>query len=504
MSAIEERATEEWTGIGPDKRGTYLFLRADEISVSKNVRKAFDDDRLKELAESLKEYGVLQPLVVRRLEGKYGPAYELVAGERRLRAAKIAGLDKVPCRVVDLTAKQAAEVQLLENLQRQDLNPMEEAQALSDLMSEHGYTQEQLAAKLGKSQPWVASRTKLLTLPEKAAGLITRGIMSPSHGEALSPYVKAVPESVERIVSKFETQSIPVARLRDELEEDIRRHYRPVHCGYCGYHEKALFDVGPCQSCAKTIRVKPYAHSDVKPDPWCTDVKCWETKQTAAKEALVSPASDVVDTKKLKWDEFERFSGGRAWSDCTLCPSLKIDQNGHNVCLNPKCYRKHTLADEKAAQRTKEEQWRAQVDEIVAECRRQGLVNAFLQLPRRLQVYLAGSILLEFDPSYDFKSREWRREKLGWDKGAPETREAKGTRWQEFAETLHLIPAEKLAEYVFEWLALDRVTNAWRGMQPLEYLLGMKLTADKAEDEEQELDDIDDDLDDHEEADPND
>ena len=131
-----------------------------------NPRKAFDQAALDELAASIKEVGILQPLVVVVDHERDG--YRLIAGERRWRAAKLAGLETVPVIAREITAAQEAEAMLVENLQREDLDPIEEASALKGLLSDHGYTQEQLAGKLGISQAHIANRTRLLRLPESA------------------------------------------------------------------------------------------------------------------------------------------------------------------------------------------------------------------------------------------------------------------------------------------------------------------------------------------------
>lgn len=159
-----------------------------------NPRKHFDADKLQELAESIKACGIVQPIVVVERAVKTGSAtevrYQLVAGERRWRAAKLAGLETVPAVVRDLTEQQVMEVMLLENLQREDLNAIEEAKAYGRLIAESGWTQEELGGKIGKSQGYIANRLRLLDLPEEVQENISRGILSPSQGRALLKYVR--------------------------------------------------------------------------------------------------------------------------------------------------------------------------------------------------------------------------------------------------------------------------------------------------------------------------
>lgn len=144
-------------------------------------RKVFSADAIEELSQSIQEYGILQPLIVRKsIKG-----YEIVAGERRFRAAKAAGLKKVPAIIKSLDDEKMMELALLENLQREDLTPIEEAQAYSNLMKELDITQEILAKRLGKSRSHIANLVRLLTLPPEISDLINHGELSMGHGRAL-------------------------------------------------------------------------------------------------------------------------------------------------------------------------------------------------------------------------------------------------------------------------------------------------------------------------------
>lgn len=135
-------------------------------------RQTFDDEKLQELAQSIREHGILQAVVVSPIgEG----SYYLVAGERRLRAAKIAGLNSVPAIVKSLDRKAMLEIALIENLQREDLNPVEEARAYKKLMQEYNYTQEELARRIGKSRPSIANSIRLLSLPDELLELLAQG-----------------------------------------------------------------------------------------------------------------------------------------------------------------------------------------------------------------------------------------------------------------------------------------------------------------------------------------
>ena len=144
-------------------------------------RKIFDDEALEELSASIKEHGVLQPIVVR----KKISGYEIVVGERRFRASKLAGKTHIPAIVRELTDQQMQELAILENLQREDLTPIEEAEAYQSLIQNLHFTQEELAVRLGKSRPHIANHIRLLSLPTDVRDAITSGKLSMGHGRAL-------------------------------------------------------------------------------------------------------------------------------------------------------------------------------------------------------------------------------------------------------------------------------------------------------------------------------
>lgn len=158
-------------------------LRIMEIEPNHNQpRKDFDEKALSELAESIEQHGVLQPLVVRPLANG---SYQLVAGERRWRAARIAGLTEVPVVIKELTNEEVIEIAMIENLQREDLNPLEEALGYRYMMDELKITQEQAAEKVGKSRPAVANALRLLKLPNEVQEMVKNNLISPGHARAL-------------------------------------------------------------------------------------------------------------------------------------------------------------------------------------------------------------------------------------------------------------------------------------------------------------------------------
>lgn len=176
-------------------------------------RKEFEPTAIEELAQSIKEHGIIQPLIVRKsIKG-----FELVAGERRLRAAKAVGLMKVPAVVKAYSDQQLMEIALIENLQREDLNPLEEAEAYEKLIAHHSYTQEQLAQKIGKSRPHVANMLRLLQLPKKIREMVSVSALSMGHARALLSVEK---ESVQlQLANDVVNKGLSVRQLEELVKQ---------------------------------------------------------------------------------------------------------------------------------------------------------------------------------------------------------------------------------------------------------------------------------------------
>jgi len=144
-------------------------------------RQEFKEESLEELTNSVKEYGVIQPIIVRKKENRY----EIIAGERRWKAANAANLDEIPCIIKKVNDKEAMKLALIENIQRQDLNPIEEARGFKSLMDEHNLTQEEVGKAVGKSRSYIANAVRLLNLDQKTMEYISTGKISSGHGRAL-------------------------------------------------------------------------------------------------------------------------------------------------------------------------------------------------------------------------------------------------------------------------------------------------------------------------------
>jgi ParB family chromosome partitioning protein len=215
--------------------GRVLFVPPEAIRPNPSQpRRVFDQTGLQELADSIVQYGVLQPLTVRRRDG----GFELVAGERRLRAAKLAGLGEVPCILLGVDDAQSGMIALVENLQRRDLDFIEEAQGLARLMRLYGLSQEQAAAKVGKSQSAVANKLRILRLSPQVLGQLRQHHLSERHARALlrldseEDQLAVVAEAVRRqmnvagteqyIESLLARKNVPRRGIRKYLVRDVR------------------------------------------------------------------------------------------------------------------------------------------------------------------------------------------------------------------------------------------------------------------------------------------
>lgn len=210
-------------------------LNINEIIPNKEQpRKTFDQTALEELADSIRQHGVLQPLLVRPLPNG---AYQLVAGERRWRASRLAELKEVPVIIKELTDTEAMEIAIIENLQREDLNPIEEAEGLQTLIDKCGFTQEEVATSVGKSRPAITNALRLLKLPEDVREMTKKGEISAGHARALLSFDsqalmqevaakivsdKLTVRDVEKLAKRPKTAETKKApRLRDSIYDEV-------------------------------------------------------------------------------------------------------------------------------------------------------------------------------------------------------------------------------------------------------------------------------------------
>lgn len=209
---------------------TAVAIRIDELEPNRaQPRKSFDDESIAELADSISQHGVLQPLLVRPL---IGGGYQIVAGERRWRAARMAGVKEVPAVVRDLSESEVMQLALIENLQREDLNPLEEAGGYQALIEEYGFTQEDVARTVGRSRPAVANALRLLALPEDLRELVSEGVLSAGHARTLLAFPDE--ESMRRAAKLAVEQELSVRQLeklaqsaKEQLEEQEEKRESP-------------------------------------------------------------------------------------------------------------------------------------------------------------------------------------------------------------------------------------------------------------------------------------
>ena len=199
-----------------DAEGELLLLPVSRVEPREaQPRKSFDEEALQALADSIAQYGLIQPIVARKLDSGY---YQIIAGERRWRAARLAGLSEVPVRVLTADDRRTAELALVENLQREDLNPIEEAKGYKTLMEDYGLTQEETARSVGRSRPAVANALRLLSLSPAVMELVEKKELSAGHARALLPLgseklqLEAAREVLKKSLSVRRTEQL-AARL---------------------------------------------------------------------------------------------------------------------------------------------------------------------------------------------------------------------------------------------------------------------------------------------------
>ncbi len=217
LSALFNDTDEAYEHATAGEAGVTELLLDDLYPNPDQPRKAFDENAMNDLANSIREHGVISPIVVSRSpDGRY----MIIAGERRYRAAKMAGLDRIPAIVRSYSEKEIQEISLIENLQREDLNPIEAAYGMKKLMEEYNLTQEVLAERLGKSRPAIANTLRLLTLSEEVIALVREGKLSSGHARTLVPVPKEEQAELAR-------QCVKEGWSVREMERAVKLHLNP-------------------------------------------------------------------------------------------------------------------------------------------------------------------------------------------------------------------------------------------------------------------------------------
>lgn len=200
-----------------DNASKVMYIDINQIKPNENQpRKHFNEDKIQELSSSIIEHGIIQPLVLRKIDEK---RYEIVAGERRWRAARAAGLEKVPSIIRDFTDEENMIIAIIENMQREDLNSIEEAEGLRQMIETYGFTQEEVSRSVSKSRPYITNALRLLKLPENIQEKLASGQISPGHGRAL---LAAKDKSYqEKLCDKIINEGLSV-RKTEELANNFK------------------------------------------------------------------------------------------------------------------------------------------------------------------------------------------------------------------------------------------------------------------------------------------
>ena len=201
-----------------EKASLYLPISQVE-SCAGQPRKQFDPDALADLADSIREHGIIQPLTVRKLQSGY---YQIIAGERRWRAARMAGLDQVPAIVIEADDRKAMELAMIENLQREDLNPMEEAEGYRQLMEQYNLTQEETAQRVGKSRSAVANALRLLNLCPSVRAMVEDGRLTSGHARTILPLSSALQKKAADAVLKSDLSVRQTELLVKKLTAEVK------------------------------------------------------------------------------------------------------------------------------------------------------------------------------------------------------------------------------------------------------------------------------------------
>ena len=281
--------TAENTSEVSDNKGT-AYVRLSLLEPNKSQpREVFDDDALNELADSIRENGVLQPILVRPLDNG---GYQIVAGERRWRASKIAGLTEVPVFIKDLDDKQTMQIALIENIQRQDLSPVEEAAAYQNLMDSYGMTQQEVAKAVGKSRSAVANSLRILSLCDEVKKMVNDGILSAGHAKVLAGL-----EEADQIDLAVQTEEMNLSvRQLEAMAAEINKPKSPYNKEEMDKIRENSFKKE--RPFLKEFEISVNTHSNVK-------VKAKDDKQGGAKltfnvgkdvdiQSLLSKLADVL------------------------------------------------------------------------------------------------------------------------------------------------------------------------------------------------------------------
>lgn len=489
--------TAEWDGNGYQytegqpaapavQRDAVVWLKPDEIVVTGNVRKRFDEAKLAELATSIKEMGLLEPLLVRidvpdDVSGDMAAdlervTYQLVAGERRLRASKMAGLDRVPCVVKRISPAEAAKVQLLENLQRADLDPIEEAEAYQALIDVHGIRQRELAQQLGVSESHISNRRRLLRLPESVREDISHEKLS--HSVAANLIQLDLPPAlaadvVDVLVKEQVTQADAPRRIARALEDS---------CAVVGpRHNWNLKTCDP--DCHLDCPCRRKVEGTYESFAVCVDPERFAAVEGEAKAAIEAKAEQakaaatsgdgVVDLKQLPGSSYGRDRSYERLETKDVCQrhaacACRRDATSHGgepcqICVDPKAYDRI----ERAAKRQESKQLKAAIaaqDQQVADWMTERLMYTWpddeaLPIVRPIELrYLAAMVIEHYNADMSGPNGTRRTSKVAYFKqfGITVEEQTPTYRNRDVWRQLEHADPRVLWRIVFEWPLLAK------------------------------------------------
>jgi len=451
----------------------------------RNPRKNFDPDAMGELVASVRQVGILQPVVVVRDEDETTTRYRLVAGERRWRAAREACVTVIPAVIRELTPEQELEVMIIENLQRRDIDPIEEAQGMKALLDEGGYTQEALAEKLSCSQGHIANRLRLLRLPDEVKEDISRKIISAGHAHALLKLEKA-PAIMEKAAEAIAQEQVPVSKAAEAIGKVIAEEGKPL---FNDYNCKPEFKTEQCEECESRVMGNRWGHGEG--DPYCIKPSCWEKKQQEMKQdreraladrvkKLAKKGQGVVNLDKFTWDQFEEFRDYKTkdmdLSECQDCEHKKTSKSSHSdelieTCFQPSCFKKKQAAVTREKNKEARDAFKEEVNKItiLAGMKALSMVRHLeyadpdkntteVALNKLSLVYLAAVILANVKPWYERKVTLFRylQDKFGWEHDVLKRGDYGliKNEWDSFRQLLETLTEQQLLELIFEWPAI--------------------------------------------------
>lgn len=448
-----------------------------------NPRKYFDPEALQELAQSIKEVGILQPLVVVPITHR--EKYRLVCGERRWRAAQLAGQEFVPAIIRVLTPKQEAELMLVENLQRKDLDPIEEARAYHELLKDHSYTQEALGERLGVSQGHIANRLRLLRLPDEVKENISRKIISAGHAHALLKLEKA-PAVMKKAAEAIAEEQVPVARAADKVKEIVAKEGRPL---FADYNNKPEFKTDGCEKCEFRVMGNRWSYTDEQ-KPYCIKPSCWDKKQQDVRrdrelavadrvQKMAKKGQGVVELDKLSYDQYVEFvdynTKNMNLTECEGCEHKKHAKKSYKdelteACFQPSCFKKKQLAATRERNKVARDAMQEELNQIsvMAGLKAASLkrwepggegsqVDTMFVIDRPTLIYIAGSILGSLGSLQDRPTLyRYIRGKYGCDNEVLKRGQwgMLNSEWDKFRQLLETLTDQQLLEVIFEWPAV--------------------------------------------------